>query len=98
MTELCTCGQPATTKLYVHYKYPRRRHEPDAMDPWFVHGGGWHALTCGDPGCEPAAFLAARERVMEHMVLGYPPDLAPNAAQLAGLDLIVSADVGGWVP
>lgn len=94
----CVCGQAAATRLHVHYRYPRRQHEPEAMDPWYVHGGGYHILTCGDPACEAAAYLAAREHIIDDMVMMRPPDLQPSREQLEGLELAVHApDDLSWI-
>lgn len=87
--DLCACGQPAATTLHVHYKYPRREYLPEACDPWYVHGGGYHLLTCGDPACEASAYLAVREQIIDDMVMLWPPDLQPSDAQLAGVELAI---------
>jgi len=63
--DICICGQPTTVKLYVHYKYPRTEYLPEAMDPHYVHGGGYSIETCGSPQCEPDAFLARREQIAD---------------------------------
>jgi hypothetical protein len=55
----CQCGEPATERLTVRYRYPRAEPVPEAMDPYYVHGGGGLG-TCGSPACEAAAMLAHR--------------------------------------
>jgi hypothetical protein len=54
------CGDPATARLSIHYRYPRPEPEPEAADPWHVQGAA-PRVTCGSPGCEAAAVLAARQ-------------------------------------
>jgi hypothetical protein len=72
----CACGRPAIQRLYVRYRYPRVRWAPDAMDPFYVHGGGCRIETCGNPQCEPDAFLACRERIATRgMTVGQAAEL-----------------------
>ena len=86
--ELCACGKPATKTLYIHTRYPRRRYEPDAMDPWFVHGGAGAMLTCGSPRCTTALLnWHYRPRIVDDMTR--PGGLSLNPEQLAGLELTV---------
>lgn len=87
VSESCACGRPAVLRLAVHYKYPRAGWLPEAMDPYFVHGGGLGIETCGDPQCEADAFLACREQIVDGHVL-VPSAL--TAEQVAGLELQVS--------
>ena len=47
----CPCGEPATVPLYLHYRRPREQFEPEAADPWNVHGS-YPVMTCGAAGCE----------------------------------------------
>lgn len=47
----CPCGEPGTNVLYLRYRRPRETFEPDAMDPWYIHGS-WPIRTCGSAGCE----------------------------------------------
>jgi hypothetical protein len=84
----CTCGHEATLRLPVHYRYPRREYLPEAMDPQYVHGGGYNIFTCGNPQCEADAFLACRERIIgNHTLLSWLSAL--SAEQAAALDLEV---------
>ncbi len=97
-TVLCVCGQPAVIKLYVHHRYPRTEYLPEAVDPFYVHGGGWHIETCGNPACEPDALAVCREQIIDFYVLasGWMP-CGLTGAQMAGLELSVSATPGGGV-
>lgn len=54
------CGKPGAVRLTIHCCYPRPGPVPEAADPWRVQGSAALA-TCGSPGCEAAAVLAARE-------------------------------------
>jgi hypothetical protein len=51
------CGHPAAGRLYLRYRYPRLTCEPQATDPWYVHGS-WPVASCGSAACEAGAFLA----------------------------------------
>lgn len=91
----CSCGSPVTLRLFVHHRYPRTEYEPMAVDPYYVHGGGWDILTCGNPQCEADAFLAVREQIIDHhlrMCTWVP--LQEAAEQMAGLELLVVASPG----
>ena len=90
--DICICGQPATMRLYVHYKYPRAEYLPEAVDPEYVHGFGRSFTTCGDPGCEADAFLACREKIVDHSLLNCP---WVSAWQMAALELQVVLSPGG---
>lgn len=52
---ICRCGQPADTPLYLHYRRPRERFEPEATDQWYVQGG-WPIRTCGSAACEAEGY------------------------------------------
>jgi len=87
----CACGEPSITRLHVHFSYPRKQHEPEATDPWRVHGGGYHVFTCGEIGCEAEAFSVIREKILGDLIkLG--AFLGPlTAEQLADVQLTVHA-------
>lgn len=87
--DLCACGHPALKQFSINYKYPRAEYLAEAMDPYYAHGGDGHIWTCGNPQCEPSAFLAARERVIDHHVL-VPRPWMPcglSAGQMTGLEV-----------
>lgn len=81
----CTCGSAATLKLFAHYRYPRTEWMPEAMDPHYVHGGGYSIEVCGNPQCEADAFLACREQIISN---SRRPGLTDG--QIAGLELQVA--------
>jgi hypothetical protein len=88
---ICVCGQSATVRLYVNYKYPRTEWLPEAGDPEYVHGGGVSFTTCGEPECEPDAFLACREELIDHHLLECP---WISAEQMTALELQVALSPG----
>jgi len=89
----CACGKPATVKQHIHYKYPRSEWLPEAVDPYYVHGGGRSIETCGSRFCERAALVACREQIIDSHVLS-PRSWLPSglsAEQMASLELEMSA-------
>jgi len=89
----CSCGHEAIFKQYVRYKYPRSEWLPDAMDPYYVHGGGRSIETCGNRFCERAALVACREQIIDSHVLDQCSWLpcGLSTEQMAGLELEVSS-------
>jgi hypothetical protein len=86
----CACGQPATRTLYISHRYPRAEYLPEAVDPLYVHCGGYRLLVCEDPGCEPVAFLACREQIIEDLVMRHGMmGRELTGEQLAGVELRV---------
>jgi hypothetical protein len=51
----CWCGEAIANTIYLHFRYPRATFEPDAVDPWYVHGCR-PTPTCGSAGCEAEAY------------------------------------------
>jgi len=95
---ICICGQPASVRLYVHYRYPRTEYEPMAVDPHYVHGGGPSFTTCGSPQCGAGAFLACRERIIsDHLRMCTWLPLSVAAEQMAGLELEVALSPGAGI-
>jgi hypothetical protein len=78
--DACPCGDPVAVTMIVRYRYPRAEWVMEAMDPYYVHGTGGFVKTCGDPRCEPDAFLACLERAGgDHL----------TAEEAAGLEVMV---------
>jgi len=95
----CACGHEAVLRLFVHYRYPRAEWLPEAVDPYYVHGGAGSIETCGNPQCEADAFLACRERIIDNHVL-MPGSWMPSglsAEQMAGLELQVMLSPEGGI-
>lgn len=57
---VCYCGDPLTSTLYFHFRYPRASYSPDCVDPWYVHGSAPTA-TCGSPACEAEGYAEVLE-------------------------------------
>jgi hypothetical protein len=94
----CTCGQPATLKLYVRYRYPRTQYLAEAVDPWYVQGGGESIEICGDPRCEPDALAVCRTRIIDQSVLqALPGSCGLTSEQIAGLELAATREPGGLI-
>jgi hypothetical protein len=51
----CWCGEPIRSTVYMYFRYPRGDYQPEAADPWNVHGC-WPTPTCGSPACEAEAY------------------------------------------
>ena len=81
----CFCGEPFRSSVYLHYRRPRQRCEPEATDPWYVHGS-WPAPTCGSAGCEAEAYA--------ELVALHPDavDIAVETEPGAGFYVIGDAD------
>jgi hypothetical protein len=88
---MCACGHEAVKRLFVNYRYPRAGFLAEAMDPWYVRGGGWSIWTCGNPLCEPDALLAVREDIIDHSLTCFP---WVAGWQMAAIELYVSLEPG----
>ena len=73
------CGKPGAVRLRIHYCFPRPAPMPEAADPGRVHGSA-SLTTCGSPGCEADAVLAAAHSI----AAGITRDAGKEAA--AGLE------------
>ena len=95
---ICVCGQPASVRLYVYFRYPRTEPEPMAVDPYYVHGSGYSFTTCGSTQCGASAFLTCREQIISdhlRMCTWIPLDVA--AEQMAGLEVKVALSPGAGI-
>lgn len=78
MTPECAgCGGPVIDRLSVQYRYPRDAYLPEAVDPWWVHGG-MPLLSCGSLACGAAALLAAIDKHITEIALAMRRLLEPE--------------------
>ena len=64
MIPVCAgCGGPPLQRLTLTYRYPRDEFEPEAVDPWCVHGSA-PMRSCGSPACGAAALLATIDEII----------------------------------
>lgn len=77
----CQCGEPATDRLSIAYRYSRPEPIPEAADPWHVQGGT-SMFTCGSPACEASAMLAAVDEVIVNSAVHHGHLLSPEDVQI----------------
>lgn len=82
MTVLCPgCGEPASDRLSVRYRYPRASAEPGAWDPCHVVGAA-PLRTCGSVSCQAEGLLAVIERVIADAAVLSGHLLAPEDVRI----------------
>jgi hypothetical protein len=60
------CGEAATARLIIRYRYRRPEPVPEAMDPDYVHGSA-PLNSCGSPACEATMMLATRTETVRRV-------------------------------